>query len=1550
MHSIFAFRLRSPWLRQFGLLFLTLSLGLLGTAVAFGVARNLDTARLRAEFEREANNYQASAQTQLADQIELSQFINDFHTVFPNLNRAQFRALVSVHLTRHGGVHLLGWVPRVAAADRAGYEAAAQAVESASFRFTQHSPSGRVEAASERPEYYPLYFAEPLVGNEYPLGLDLSSDPTLWAMLEQARDTGAPAATLHTGLLQNLSEEPVLVIVRPVYGSSTLAATPEQRRANLVGFALVASHLSGIFQTEQTTLDNLGLAVRLYAGPQVDPARLAYASSPAPAVLRANYPLPMAGYPLTLEISAEQRYVTTHGSASPWGVLGVGLGFTALLSLMVASLSNRNAIIQQAVTERTRELLDSNQRLSTEIAERKQAEAALKESERRYQVLFTEAQVQARNLMLLDEVRQALARELDLPVLLRTVVEAIPRTFGYTQVSLYLLDGEMMRLQHQVGYSHVIAEFHISQGVSGRVIRSGQPIFVEDVQGDQAFLGAIEGVVSEVCVPLFDQGRAVGILNVESTQGVRLTEADLKLMMAVGQQVNLALARARLYAELAHERDLLQALLDNIPDTIYFKDIASRFTRINRAQTKVLGVATVAEALGKTDLDFQPRELAESMLADERQLFETGEALIDHEEFIPAPDGTPHWFSATKTALKDSAGRIIGLVGISRDITQRKQAEKELAHYAAQNATLYHASQAVAAGLDLDQVCIAIHQAVRQLMPLDVIVITLLDEPAQEVEVVYLVDNAGRAQPLRFPADRGLSGRILTTGQALRVDDITATDLRPVHVGDTETARSVLAVPLRHGDKTFGMLSTQCYRVAAYTPDDMHTLLMLTNQASSAILNARLFAETRRMAERQTMLYEILRGVGGQLDPEAIVHTAANTIARFARWASVGISMPNPDGQTWTSRIAVGRLVRTFGTPRPLTMGVIGRTYRTGAMQVVPDVRLDPDFFSGGAPTVRSQLAVPIKWGDRVLGVLNLESEELNDFNADDISLASSFADAIALALENARLYAEAQQELAERKLITAELLARERYLTLLNDITRAAIELDDFQAMLQKLAEQLGQLINADGCYITLWDEALGRTLPAAASGPVRDTYHTLAPLPGEPTLTATVLREGRSLAVEDVFNSPYLSPRIAAQFPARSTLGVPLITGERKLGAVLISFNQPHHFTAEEITYSEQAAGQIALAIAKTQLHQSVADARGRLEALIKASRDGLALISMDQKILVCNAAVLDMLRLPGPPETWLNRPLGDILRALRPSQPHVAHVLLTETRRVRNGNHAPGEGEYEIAPRHIQWSNLPVVAGDQPLGRLLVFRDVTEERLLAQMRQDLTHTMVHDLRNPVSGINISLRMLNEDVAEPLSKSQKEIVNIALHGTERLLELVNAILDVSRLESGQMPIERRWAALADIVAEVMEIESALAATKQLQLETNLPDNLPPLWADPGLMRRVLQNLVGNAIKFTPKTGAVRLAAALIPGQPTLQVRVSDTGPGIPLELQSILFQKFVTGRLIGRGSGLGLAFCRLAVEAHGGKIWVESELGKGSDFIFTLPISGQGQALVGN
>ena len=157
------------------------------------------------------------------------------------------------------------------------------------------------------------------------------------------------------------------------------------------------------------------------------------------------------------------------------------------------------------------------------------------------------AQRQAQELALLDQVRTALTRDLNLPTVIRTVVEAIAQTFGYTHVSLYLLQEDRLVLQHQVGYAREIKEIALSQGVAGRVGRTGEPVLLKDVRTAPDFLGAVAGISSEICVPLVDEGQVVGILNVESTAGVTLAEADLRLISVLAEHINIAIGRARLY-------------------------------------------------------------------------------------------------------------------------------------------------------------------------------------------------------------------------------------------------------------------------------------------------------------------------------------------------------------------------------------------------------------------------------------------------------------------------------------------------------------------------------------------------------------------------------------------------------------------------------------------------------------------------------------------------------------------------------------------------------------------------------------------------------------------------------------------------------------------------------------------------------------------------------------------------------------------------------------------------------------------------------------------
>jgi diguanylate cyclase (GGDEF)-like protein/PAS domain S-box-containing protein len=189
----------------------------------------------------------------------------------------------------------------------------------------------------------------------------------------------------------------------------------------------------------------------------------------------------------------------------------------------------------------------------------------------------------------------------------------------------------------------------------------------------------------------------------------------------------------------------------------------------------------------------------------------------------------------------------------------------------------------------------------------------------------------------------------------------------------------------------------------------------------------------------------------------------------------------------------------------------------------------------------------------------------------------------------NITSYAAVKRDITAQVETEQELRDFARYQKLLNDITTAAVEQTDLEMMLQILADRIGELLNADGCYMTLWDEATRQVTPGAAYGPLREKYKNIVVNEDEPTLTEEALRREEPLVIPDVFDTPHISPRLAAMFPSRSQLVLPLIANQQKLGAALIAYNDPHDFTPEEVEYGTQAAQQIALAILKTKLLNS-------------------------------------------------------------------------------------------------------------------------------------------------------------------------------------------------------------------------------------------------------------------------------------------------------------------------------------------------------------------------
>ncbi len=283
---------------------------------------------------------------------------------------------------------------------------------------------------------------------------------------------------------------------------------------------------------------------------------------------------------------------------------------------------------------------------------------------------------------LLNRVRTVVENELDLPTLLTHVVETIVATFGYSHASLYVLFGETLVLQHQVGYENVIRELPVTEGLAGRVARRGQPILLEDVRTDSAYLTVTAGIASRICIPLFVEAKVIGVLNVESAEPVRLTESDLDMMAALGQGISPAIGRARLYTQLQESEAQLNEAQHHahigswryLPNgTRFWSDEMYELFKLPREVPPTL--ETMLSVIHLEDRDAKYNGAFENAL--------NSDALDFHTEYrVVWPDGQVRTLASIGKIRRQADGQVIEAVGTVQDITERQQAEARMAYQA----------------------------------------------------------------------------------------------------------------------------------------------------------------------------------------------------------------------------------------------------------------------------------------------------------------------------------------------------------------------------------------------------------------------------------------------------------------------------------------------------------------------------------------------------------------------------------------------------------------------------------------------------------------------------------------------------------------------------------------------------------------------------------------------------------------------------------------------------------------------------------------------------
>ncbi len=404
-------------------------------------------------------------------------------------------------------------------------------------------------------------------------------------------------------------------------------------------------------------------------------------------------------------------------------------------------------------------------------------------------------------------------------------------------------------------------------------------------------------------------------------------------------------------------------------------------------------------------------------------------------------------------------------------------------------------------------------------------------------------------------------------------------------------------------------------------------------------------------------------------------------------------------------------------------------------------------------------------------------------------------------------------------------------------------------------------------------------------------------------------------------------------------------LARGAKRLGEDDAPMALPDSNIAEvrdlSATFGEMRARLAARTEERARAYEALREREARIRSIMDSTSDGFIFVGRDGRIRSANqraAAMLPLQAAWGAGEDF-SRVLPE--HGVRPAE---RELVLTTLRSLLEGREPTGQGDLELlgGQRVLHWDAQPAKDDSGAMvGLTFTLHDVTREREVSRMKSDFVSFVTHQLRTPLAGIKWLLELAagTQDRGEV-----QDYIQDAREANERLVTLVNDLLDISRLESGRLAISPEELDIVKMTQNVLEELSPLIKEKGHRLSLNGVSEIPPVVADPQLLRQVILNLVSNAIKYTPPPGEIALK--MRPENGSVEWAIQDNGIGIPKDALPRLFEKFYRAdnvhKIETEGTGLGLYLVRLIVERLGGRIWCESEEGKGSIFLFTVPLSG--------
>jgi two-component system, NtrC family, sensor histidine kinase KinB len=686
-------------------------------------------------------------------------------------------------------------------------------------------------------------------------------------------------------------------------------------------------------------------------------------------------------------------------------------------------------------------------------------------------------------------------------------------------------------------------------------------------------------------------------------------------------------------------------------------------------------------------------------------------------------------------------------------------------------------------------------------------------------------------------------------------------------------------------------------------PDRTRALLELLYHVSRELATA---LDLRTVLQR--VLYEALQNVGGERCSIVVLDDA---------------------GKAVDATIVYGSKVHEHTAQQmreTMERGLAGWVIQNRKGVYVPDTGRDDRWLMRPDDTDRlgskSAICVPLLAREKLVGVLTLVHTKPNAFSTEQLDLMQAIADQAGIAVLNARLYTESQRQARVMTALAEGAAAM-----------NASLRMED---VYQRVLIQAMQVLQVETVALGMVEG--GQIVFRAAAG--RGAGDILGKKVEIGTgIVGTVTREGRGVVIADVnqeknFNE---ADRLWG-VEMRAVLVAPIQSQGRVIG-ILEAINPiSTTFDPDALLVMTGIGGLAGTTIQNAQLFERLQAAHQRYRDLFEESIDPIVITNWEGHIIEANRQAsllsgysreeLQQLSIDQLHEVGWNK-TGMEFEFLRGD----SMISYESSLHKQDESHIPAE----VHARRVEFDSTDSIQW--------ILRDITERKELDSLRDDLTSMIYHDLRSPLANIVSSLDVISHMVPEEERETVQSILRIAENSTDRIQRLVSSLLDVSRLESGQPVADQTAVDALALTRKVMQdVEPSVRGRKQ-DLVDSLPNELPTIWVDEDMARRVMINLIENSSKYSPTGGTIEVGAQA--EDSWVHFWVKDQGAGIPPSEQDHIFDKFtrLRGKSKASGLGIGLAFCRLAVQGHGGRIWVESDTGKGSTFHFTFPMATEEQ-----